>query len=102
MPKDRIEFASASLGFEPDPWQESFLRSEALRVLLNIARQVVKTITCGILALHRALAVSGSLTLILAPAEGQSAELMGKVLRFYGQLGHTVPADSERRSEGSA
>jgi hypothetical protein len=96
VPTDGVEFAR-SLKFEPDPWQEDFLRSEALRVLLNIARQVGKTTTCGVLALHQALSVAGSLTLILAPAERQSAELMRRVLRFYGALGHVVPADSERK-----
>jgi hypothetical protein len=95
-PADRVEFAR-SLGFEPDPWQGRFLRSEALRVLLNIARQVGKSTTAGILSLHQALAVPESLTLILAPAERQSAELMRKVLSFYGALGHVVPADSERK-----
>lgn len=96
VPEDGIEIVQ-SLGFVPDTWQAEFLRSEVLRVLLNIARQVGKSTTTGLLALHQALAVSGSLTLILAPAERQSAELMRKVLRFYWQLGHTVPADSERK-----
>jgi hypothetical protein len=96
VPADGVEFAR-SLGFVPDPWQEGFLRSEVLRVLLNIARQVGKSTTAGLLGLHQALAVPGSLTLVLAPAERQSAELMRKVLRFYGQLGHAVPADSERK-----
>lgn len=96
VPEDRVEFVR-SLGFDPDPWQEEFLESEARRVLLNIARQVGKSTTAGLLALHQAMAVAGSLVLILAPAERQSAELMRKILGFYGQLGHVVPADSERK-----
>jgi hypothetical protein len=96
IPADRVQFAR-SLGFKPDSWQEQFLRSEALRVLLNIARQVGKTTTCGLLALHQALSVACSLVLILAPSERQSRELMRGILNFYQQLGHAVPADSERK-----
>jgi hypothetical protein len=35
--------------------------------------------------------------LILAPAERQAKELFSKVARFYGDLGHPVPADSYRK-----
>jgi hypothetical protein len=51
----------------------------------------------SILALHKALAAPGSLILILAPAERQAKELFTKVARFYGLLGHPIPADSYRK-----
>jgi hypothetical protein len=38
-----------------DPWQRALLRSDAQRVLLNIARQLGKFTTTAVLALHRAL-----------------------------------------------
>ena len=51
----------------------------------------------AVIALHRALAVPGSLVLCLAPALRQSQELFGKVLGFYRDLGRPVPAEAEQR-----
>jgi len=51
----------------------------------------------SILALHKALVDSGSLILILAPAERQAKELFGKVAAFYRHLGRIVPVDSYRK-----
>jgi hypothetical protein len=51
----------------------------------------------AVLALHRALAVPGSLVLCLAPALRQSQELFGKVLGFYRDLGRPIPAEAEQR-----
>ncbi len=51
----------------------------------------------AIIGLHRALTVSGSLVLCLAPALRQSQELFGKVAGFYRDLGRPVPADAEQR-----
>jgi hypothetical protein len=51
----------------------------------------------GVLALHRALTVPGSLVLILAPAERQAKELFSKVAGFYRTLGHAMPAQSYRK-----
>jgi hypothetical protein len=51
----------------------------------------------ALLALHKALCAPGALVLILAPAERQARELFSKVARFYGDLGHPVPAESYRK-----
>lgn len=51
----------------------------------------------GVVALHRALTVPGSLALILAPAERQAKELFSKVAEAYRTLGHIIPADSYRK-----
>jgi hypothetical protein len=51
----------------------------------------------GLLALHKALLVPGSLILILAPAERQAKELFSKVAAAYQALGHIIPADSYRK-----
>jgi len=64
---------------------------------MNCARQTGKSTTAGVLALHQALAVPGSLILILAPAERQAKELFSKVAEAYRALGHPVPADSYRK-----
>jgi len=97
IPSDRLEFAAAVGLSEVDPWQERLLRSDAPRVLMNCARQTGKSTTAGVLALHQALAVPGSLILILAPAERQAKELFSKVAEGYRALGHPVPADSYRK-----
>jgi hypothetical protein len=96
IPADRLEFAQ-SLGIVPDSWQERLLRSNAPRVLLNCARQSGKSTMAGLLALHKALIVPGSLILILAPAERQAKELFSKVAEAYRALGHIIPADSYRK-----
>jgi hypothetical protein len=93
---DRVEFAN-SLGIVPDSWQERLLHSDAPRVLLNCARQSGKSTMAGLLALHKALIVPGSLILILAPAERQAKELFSKVATTYQALGHIIPADSYRK-----
>jgi hypothetical protein len=96
IPADRATFAR-DLGIIPDLWQERLLRSDADRILLNCSRQSGKSTMAAILALHRALAVPGSLVLCLAPALRQSQELFGKVLGFYRGLGRPVSADAEQR-----
>lgn len=94
---DRVAFARAVGIEEPDDWQEKLLRSEAPRVLLNIARQLGKSTTSAVLAFHKALYRPGSLVLILAPSERQAKELFSKVAAFYREMGHEVPADSSRK-----
>jgi len=96
VPEDRVEFAR-SVGIDPDEWQENLLRSEAPRVLLNVARQAGKSTIAGLIGLHRALYNPGSLILILAPAERQAKELFSKVAAAYQALGHVIPADSYRK-----
>jgi len=96
IPADRLEFASA-LGIIPDSWQQEFLSSDSPRVLLNCARQSGKSTMAGVVALHRALTVPGSLVLILAPAERQAKELFSKVAESYHALGHIIPAESYRK-----
>lgn len=94
--EDRVEFAR-SVGIDPDEWQENLLRSEAPRVLMNVARQAGKSTIAGLIGLHRALYHPGSLILILAPAERQAKELFSKMAAAYQALGHIIPADSYRK-----
>jgi hypothetical protein len=93
---DRVEFARA-LGLVPDPWQERLLRSDVDRVLLNCCRQSGKSTMSGLIALHWALVVPGSLVLCLAPSERQSKELFAKVTDFYRTLSHAPPTESDRK-----
>ncbi len=93
---DRVGFA-ASLGLDPDPWQERLLRSTSPRVLLNCSRQSGKSTMSGVIALHRALYSPGSLVLCLAPSERQSKELFAKVSDSYRRLrGSPTPASDRK------
>ena len=93
---DRVSFA-ASLGLDPDPWQERLLRSTSPRVLLNCSRQSGKSTMSGVIALHRALYFPGSLVLCLAPSERQSKELFAKVADSYRRLRGTPAPASDRK-----
>src|SRR5215217_8042954 len=92
---DRVAFAD-SLGIVPDAWQARLLQSEAGRIILNCSRQSGKSTMAGVIALHKALYLPGSLVLILAPAERQAKELFAKIATFCGDLGHPVAAESYR------
>jgi hypothetical protein len=92
---DPVQFASATLGMYPDPWQRRVLRSTAPRILLNAARQSGKSTTVGILATHTVLYEPDSLVLLLSPTLRQSAELFKKCLAVYRSVEHPVPSESE-------
>jgi hypothetical protein len=95
MALDPVRFAGAALGMDPDPWQRRVLRSTALRILLNAARQSGKSTTVGILATHTVLYEPDSLVLLLSPTLRQSAELFKKCLAVYRSVEHPVPSESE-------
>jgi Terminase large subunit, T4likevirus-type, N-terminal len=84
-----------AVGLIPDPWQENALRSEAKRLLILCARQLGKSTTAALIALHAALFQDGALILITSRTERQSLELLKKVVGFYHQLGDPVPATRE-------
>jgi hypothetical protein len=77
----------ADAGMAPDPWQATFLRSRARRVLLLCARQCGKSTATSALALHTALYQAGALVLLLSPSERQSGELFAKVKGLWQDLG---------------
>lgn len=83
---DGVAFAHAC-GMQPDPWQAELLESDARQILLNCSRQAGKSTAVSLLALHTALYVPRSLTLLLAPSERQSKELFGKVREHASNLG---------------
>lgn len=83
---DPVRFA-AGLGFEPEAWQQRLLRSRARRMLVICSRQVGKSTTAALKALHVATFTPGSLCLIFSPSQRQSDELLVKVRTFYKQLG---------------
>lgn len=94
MALDPVLLARAA-GIEPDPWQAQVLRSTSSRILLNCSRQSGKSSTTSVLAVHTAIYVPGSLTLLLSPSNRQSGELFKKCTSVYRALGRPVPSESE-------
>lgn len=83
------------VGIDPEDWQAEVLRSAHPRVLLNVARQGGKSTIAAILAVHQAVYIPGSLTLLLSPSLRQSQELFRKALGTYRRLGRPVPSEAE-------
>jgi len=88
-------------GIEPDEWQGKLLREEPRRALLLCSRQSGKTTVAGLMGLHCALYVSGSLVLIVSPSQRQSAEIFRSVMNFYRKLegAPELAAESVLRAE---
>jgi hypothetical protein len=83
---DPAAWARDVLGFEPDPWQERFLRSTARQTILCCSRQSGKSTCSALLAAHTALFRRGSLILLISKAQRQSIELLGKATGFLRQV----------------
>src|SRR5207302_8270353 len=79
---DPVVFAEQT-GLVPDAWQADVLRSRAARLLLNCSRQVGKSTTTAVLALHVAIYDAPALVLLLSPSLRQSQELFAKVGNAY-------------------
>lgn len=80
------------LAFDAEPWQERLLRSVERRVLVLCARQVGKTQTTSMKALHVAMFEPGSLALIISPSQRQSDEMLLRVKALYRGLGRAKPS----------
>lgn len=91
---DRVAFAALA-GLTLDPWQSEVARSESARITLDCSRQAGKSTVTSVLAMHEALFVPDSLTLMVSKAERQSGELFRKALGLYRKLGKPIPARSE-------
>ena len=83
------------IGMIADPWQAKVLRDPADRELLIVHRQGGKSATAAVAAVHAALFVPGSLTLVVSPSQRQSQELFRTILVLYRSLGRPVPAETE-------
>lgn len=79
---DPVVFAR-SLRFDAEPWQGRLLRSSAKRGLVLCARQVGKTTTTSVKALHSALYSPGRDVLIVSPTQRQSDEMLHRVSALY-------------------
>lgn len=95
---DPVAFAGDRLRFAPEAWQRTLLRSRSRRVLVRCARQVGKTTTTSVKALHTALYEPESLVLVISPSQRQSDEFLVRVRSLYRAAGRPV----ETRRESSS
>lgn len=84
---DRVAFAHA-LGLELDPWQEALATSDSRRDILNCSRQAGKSTAAALLALHEAVYVPESVTVLISPSQRQSSELFRKVVELRHRMPH--------------
>src|SRR5262249_59764949 len=82
---DPVQLAR-QVGVEPDPWQAAALRSTAPRAIWNVTRQGGKSSVAALLAIHTALYVPGSLTLLVSASLRQSGELFRTVTGLWRRL----------------
>src|SRR5690349_19339659 len=78
-------------GFDQEPRQAAFLRSEAGRELLLSCRQFGKSTACAGKAVNEVLLTAGALVLLLSPSLRQSGELFLKAMHLYDAIGRPVP-----------
>jgi hypothetical protein len=90
--RDPVQMAF-DLGFTADRWQAKLMRSKHPRILACTSRQAGKSQTAALVALHEAITVPKSLTLIVSKALRQSRELFGKVRDSWDQLLDFASAD---------
>jgi len=96
MALDAVTFAEAA-GYVLDDWQATILDAKPRRLLLNCSRQVGKSLTASLLAMHQAVYEEGSLAVVVAVAQRQAMETIRVCRNIYGALGRPVPAESENK-----
>src|ERR1700712_2296510 len=84
--KNGLDFATAKLGFTPDPKQSVLLRDSLRRVLLNCSRQWGKSTITAAKAVHQAYTKPESLVVVLSPTARQSGEFLRKASTFLRRL----------------
>ncbi|MEZ5404001.1 MAG: terminase family protein [Bryobacteraceae bacterium] len=92
---DPAQFARERLQFRPDPVQARVLDPSIRRGLLNCTRHCGKSTITSVRAVHNAYFNADSLTLVVAPTERQSADLVRKCRHWLTKL------DISPRSDGA-
>jgi hypothetical protein len=82
---DPVAFARACR-IDPDPWQATLLLARPKRTLILASRQVGKTLTTALMALHRAAYEAGSLIVVVSPSQRQSAEMLRTIRLLHSRL----------------
>src|SRR5690606_26845437 len=85
LARDRAAFAR-SLGLDLDPWQADVLTIDCKRDVFNCSRQAGKSTTAAVLALHEAVYVPRSVTVLISPSQRQSSELFRKVIELRQRM----------------
>ena len=80
------EFCRLRLGFHPDRHQCLVLDPSIQRGILNCTRQWGKSTVTAAKAIHHAVTVAGSLTLVASPSARQSGEFLRKAETFARKL----------------
>ncbi len=73
-------------GMDPDDWQAELLSVRPARALLCCGRQVGKSTCAAVMALHEAVTIDDSTTLMVSPSQRQSSELLSRVRSLLSQL----------------
>ncbi len=94
---DPVAFAAAAGYADLDDWQQTILRKKPRRLLLNASRQCGKTLCVALLATHQAIYRERSLTVAVAVAQRQAAELVRTCRDIYVAVGRPEPAVSENK-----
>jgi hypothetical protein len=76
----------ADAGLIPDPWQARAIRSNSKRKIWNVHRQGGKSEVAALSALRQAVSYPESLTLLISPAQRQSAELLRRVVGLRDRI----------------
>lgn len=93
---DTADFVRSRLGFEPDALQRRILE-DIRRGIVCCHRQFGKSTLIAAKAVHRAICSAGSLTLIIAPSQRQSAETVRKAEVFTAKAGIRPRGDGDNR-----
>lgn len=86
--------------FRALPWQDKFLNSKSSRRLLNCARQIGKSTTAGIDAIHSAYFNPGHTILVVSRTKEQAMEFVYRIRKFLHTSSFTIWKDlSVRKNE---
>jgi hypothetical protein len=91
---DPVLFA-ADAGLVCDPWQAALLRDQPKRCLLLASRQVGKSTTCALLALHTATFDPGCLVVVVSPSQRQSSEFIRTVKLMHQSIEGAAPLEGD-------
>lgn len=80
-----------ALDIKLDSWQMDFLADTRDRIVLDCARQIGKSTTTAIKAVHMAVYRPGSTILLISPTMRQSGELFHRVKEIVTALGDHAP-----------
>lgn len=79
---DPVVFAEKVLGFKPFPYQSQLLHDDSKRIVICAGRQVGKSTTIAVKALHFAATNPSTTTLIVSASLRQSMLMFDKILDF--------------------